>query len=101
MSYFLTWLPVALAVIPLIAITKIIGAIRRLSGETSRLSQTLFSFFAADHDSSKIAPKYEPKNLENALKNRRQFVSQRNERKRAKQRRLVKRLRGISSKESE
>jgi Sec-independent protein translocase protein TatA len=94
-------LPMALLVIPVIALFRLLGSTKRLSRQTQRLSRSLAKFKSADHSDSKIRPTFIASELNEAVANRKRFLTHQAKTKREKQRRLVKRLRGLTSKESE
>lgn len=96
------WLaPVAAGLFLLIALAKLAKAGKRLTRQSNRLNRALSEFSETDHSSSQLVPKFGPTSLEEAEINRRSYLKQRTKSKEERQRRLVKRLRNLLSKESE
>lgn len=102
MTSSLIWLLPALAsLLLLFALARLGKVVKRLNRQTTRLQKSLEKFQNTDHSNSKKAFIFSPISLEKAETNRRSFLKQRAEAKQERQRRLVKRLSNLKSKESE
>jgi hypothetical protein len=98
----LIWLvPGASGLVLLGALYRLGQSAKRLERQTGRLDKSLKAFLEADHSASLQPVKFEPTELLVAETNRRAFIKQRTKSKEERQRRLVKRLRDLKSKESE
>lgn len=101
MRYNLFLIPLTLLTIPSYATIKVWLSARRLAKESKKLSvaaKELKSIERTDLPERQGDIRFD---LEAATKTRGDYISQRNKTKHDKQRRLVKRLRGLASKESE
>jgi hypothetical protein len=94
-------LPVIAGVFFLTVLAKLGKTSSKLLRQTKRLEKQLAKFKATDHSSSKEPVTLEPGKPEEAASKRRAYLKQRTKNKTDRQRRLVKRLRNLSSRESE
>lgn len=98
----MVWLvPIVSAIGLLVALAKLGKSAKRLSRQTSRLNKHLGEFKSTDHQASKAARIFKPGTPEEAVSNRREYLNRRTKNKADRQRRLLKRLRNLTSKESE
>lgn len=98
----MVWLvPIFATIGLLVALAKLGKSAKSLSRQTSRLDKQLAAFTATDHQASKAAKTFKPSTSEEAVSNRREYLNRRTKNKADTQRRLVKRLRNLKSKESE
>jgi hypothetical protein len=96
------WLLPAIAwVFFLTVLAKLGKTSGKLLHQTQRLEKLLAKFKATDHSLSKEAVTLESTKPEEAASKRRAYLNQRTKNKTDRQRRLVKRLRNLSSQESE
>lgn len=98
---FAGYLPLALLIIPFFALLRLIATSKRLTRQTNRLSKMIRAFKLIDHTVEAKAQVVEPLQVSEELLYRKEYLSERAKLKHSKQRRLVKRLESITSKESE
>jgi hypothetical protein len=94
-------LPVIAGLYLVIVLAKLGKTSSKLFRQTQRLEKQLAKFKATDHSSSKESVTLTPGKPEEAASKRRAYLKRRTKNKTDRQRRLVKRLRNLSSQESE
>lgn len=98
----LIWLvPAAATLILLGALYRLGKSAKRFERQSTRLEKSLKVFRETDHSASMAPLKFEPTTLQVAEANRKVLIKDRTKSKEQRQRRLVKRLRDLKSKESE
>ena len=84
-----------------VLLVRLSGAAKRSSRQVIRLTKNLKVFLDLNQEGVVTAQAFESIDLDEALRNRKIYLTNRSKLKEAKQRRLLKRLRGLTSKESE
>lgn len=98
---FLGYVPVALIIFPLIALLRLGSSAKRFSWQADRLNKAIQQFKSTKHVKTAASTSQPLPELADALSHRKQLLQDFAKSKQAKQRRLVKRLRDLTSQESE
>ncbi|MEN9707280.1 MAG: hypothetical protein RIS31_846 [Actinomycetota bacterium] len=84
-----------------VLLVRLSGAAKRSARQVIRLTKNLKVFLDLNQESVVTTQAFQSIDLDEALRNRKIYLTNRSKLKEAKQRRLLKRLRGLTSKESE
>ena len=102
MSIEIVWLlPIVCTIGLIVSVVNLGASVVKLSRQGNLLQKHLAAFKDTDHATSKESFSIKPATIEEATAKRRAFLKLRTKNKVNRQRRLVKRLRNLKSKESE
>ena len=101
MSSWTWFLPLLSGLFLLVALFKLGRSANKLARQAKRLEKKLVTFKSTDHSDSVKPFELKTGKAEEAVAKRRAYLNQRTKKKTDRQRRLVKRLRNLTSKESE
>ena len=99
-AQLLNYLPILALIVPIIGLIGLAKSAKAMADQSQKLSSKIISF-SSSYESKKDVAQFVPKSLDSALVNRNEYLAKRSKSRKIKQRRLVDRLRALSSQESE